>query len=56
MKNNAKVETNEKTKNLELLKTTKRTYTLLGLDWMKYLGIKPETGKTDLKIQSVEDD
>ena len=55
-KTTAKVETNWETKNLELLITTKRTIPLLGLDWMKYLGIKLETEKNSLKIQNVQED
>ena len=53
-KTTAKVETNGETKNLELLITTKRTNPLLGLEWMKHLGIKLETEKINLKLQNIQ--
>ena len=52
----AKVETNGETKHLELLITTKRTSPLIGSNWLKQLGIKLETEKTNLLIQNVEED
>ena len=57
-KTTANVKTNGETKNLELLKTTKRTNPLLGLglDWKKQLGIKLKTEKTYLKIQNFQED
>ena len=55
-KTTAKNETNGETKNLDLLKTTKRTNPLVGLDWMKHFGIELETEKTNLKIQKVQKD
>ena len=52
----ANVEINGETKKLELLITTKNTNPLLGLDWMKQLGIKLEMEKTNPKIQNVKED
>ena len=52
----ANVEINGETKKLELLITTKKTNPLLGLDWMKHLGIKLEMEETNLKIQNVKED
>ena len=51
----ANVEINGETKKLELLITTKKTIPLIGLDWMKQLGIKLEMEKTNPKIQNVKD-
>ena len=50
----ANVEFNRETQKLELLITTKKTNPLLGLDWMKQLGIKLEMEKTNPKIQNVK--
>ena len=50
-KTTAKVEINGTRKELELLITTKKINPLLGLDWMKKLGITRETGKTVPQIQ-----
>ena len=52
----ANVEINGEAKKLELLITTKKTNPLLGLDWMKHLGIKLEMEETNLKIQNVKED
>ena len=43
-------------KKLELLTTTKRTNALLGLDWMKHLGINLNIEKLDAKIQNIQED
>ena len=51
----AKVEIDGKQKELEILVTTKRTNPLLGLDWMKKLGITLETVKTVLQIQQIKE-
>ena len=51
----AKVEIDGKQKELEILVTTKRTNPLLGLDWMKKLGITLETGKTVPQIQQIKE-
>ena len=52
----AKVEIDGKQKELEILVTTKRTNPLLGLDWMKKLGITLETDKTVPQIQQIKED
>ena len=36
--------------------TTKRTNALLGLDWMKHLGINLNIEKPDAKIQNIQED
>ena len=46
----ANVEINWETKTLELLITTEKTNPILGLDWLKQLGIKLEIEKTNPKI------
>ena len=61
--NNNKIKFEEKTmasiekygekKKLELLITTKRTNPLLGLDWMKHLGISVNIEKPNSKIQNI---
>ena len=43
-------------KKLELLITTKRTNPLLGLDWMKDLGISVNIEKPNSKIQNFKED
>ena len=43
-------------KKLELLITTKRTNSLLGLDWRKHLGIKLNIEKTNLQFQTFQED
>ena len=43
-------------KKLELLITTKRTNPLIGLDWMKHLGIKLNIEKSNLPIQNIQED
>ena len=55
-KTTAKVEIDGKQKELEILVTTKRTNPLLGLDWMKKLGITLETDKTVPQIQQIKED
>ena len=52
----AKVENDGKQKELEILVTAKRTNPLLGLDWMKMLGITLKTGKTVPQIQQNKED
>ena len=52
----AKVEIDGKQKELEILVTTKRTNPLLGLHWMKKLGITLETDKTVPQIQQIKED
>ena len=52
----AKVEIDGKQKELEILVITKRTNPLLGLDWMKKLGITLEMGKTVPQIQQIKED
>ena len=52
----AKVEIDGKQKELEILVTTKRNNPLLGLDWMKKLGITLETDKTVPQIQQIKED
>ena len=46
----------EKKKKLELLITAKRTNPLLGLDWMKHLGISVNIEKPNSKIQNIQED
>ena len=55
-KTTAKVEINGTRKELELLVTTKKTNPLLGLDWMKKLGITLETGTTVPQIHQIKED
>ena len=55
-KTTARVEINGTRKKLELLITTKKTNPLLGLDWMKKLGITLETGKTVPQIHQIKED
>ena len=55
-KTTAKVEINGTRKELELLITTKKTNPLLGLDWMKKLGITLETGKTVPQVNQIKED
>ena len=55
-KTTAKVEINGTRKELELLITTKKTNLLLGLDWMKKLGIKLEAGQTVPQIHQIKKD
>ena len=55
-KTTAKVEINGTRKELELLVTTKKTNPLLGLDWMKKLGITLETGTTVSQIHRIKED
>ena len=50
------MEIDGKQKELEILVTTKRTNPLLGLDWMKKLGITLETDKTVPQIQQMKED
>ena len=52
----AKVEIDGIQRELEILVTTKRTNPLLGLDWMKKLGITLETDKTAPRIQQIKED
>ena len=53
-KTTARVEINGTRKELELLVTTKKTNPLLGLDWMKKLGITLETGKTVTQVHQTK--
>ena len=55
-KTTATVEINGKRNDLEILITTKKTNPLLGLDWMKKLGITLETGRTDPQINRIVED
>ena len=55
-KTTANVEIDGKQKELEVLVTTKKTNPLLGLDWMKKLGITLVTGKTVPQIQQINED
>ena len=55
-KTTAKVEINGTRKELELLVTTQKTNPLLGLDWMKKLGITLETGTTVPQIHRIKED
>ena len=52
----ATVEINGKRDNLEVLVTTKKPNLLLGLDWMKKLGITLDTGMTDSQINHIIED
>ena len=52
----ANIEIDGEKKNLELLITTKRTNPLLGLDWMKDLGISVNIEKPNSKIQNIKED
>ena len=54
-KTTAKVEINGTRKELEILITTKNTNPLLGLHWMKKLGITLETGKTVPQIYQIKE-
>ena len=55
-KTTAMVEINRQQNNLEILLTTKKTNSLLGLDWMGKLGITLDTGKTGPQINHVMED
>ena len=55
-KTTANVEVNGTRKELELLKTTKNTNPLLGLDWMEKLWITLETGKTVPQKHQIKED
>ena len=55
-KTTATVEINGKRNDLEILITTKKTNPLLGLDWMKKMGITLETGRTDPQINRIVED
>ena len=55
-KTTATVEINGQRNNLEVLITTKKTNPLLGLDWMKKLGITLDTGRTGPQINHVTED
>ena len=55
-KTTATEEINGQRNNLEILITTKKTNPLLGLDWMKKLGITLDTGKTGPQINHVTED
>ena len=55
-KTTATVEINGKRNDLLILITTKKTNPLLGLDWMKKLGITLETGRTDPQINRIVED
>ena len=55
-KTSATVEINGQRNNLEILITTKKTNPLLGLDWMKKLGITPDTGRTGPQTNHVTED
>ena len=55
-KTTATVEINGQRNNLEVLITTKKTNPLLGLDWMKKLGITLGTGRTGPQINHVTED
>ena len=52
----ASVEMNGERNNLEILITTKKTNPLLGLDWMKKLGITLDTGKIGPQINNITED
>ena len=52
----ANIEIDGEKKKLELLITTKRTNPLLGLDWMKHLGININIEKPNPKIQNIQED
>ena len=55
-KTTATVEINGQRNNLEVLITTQKTNPLLGLDWMKKLGITLDTGRTGPQINHVTED
>ena len=55
-KTTATIERNGKRNDLEILTTTKKINPLLGLDWMKKLGIPLETGRTDPQINRIVED
>ena len=55
-KTTATVEINGQRNNLEILITTKKSNPLLGLDWMKKLGITLDTGRTGPQINHVTED
>ena len=55
-KTTATVERNGQRNILEILITTKKTNPLLGLDWMKKLGITLDTGRTGPQINHVTED
>ena len=55
-KTTAKVETNGTGKKLEILVSTKKTNPLLGLEWMKKLGITLEPGKSVPEKHQVKED
>ena len=52
----AKVETDGKEKELEILITTEKTNPLLKFDWMKKLGTAPDTVETVSQIHQVKED
>ena len=52
----AKVNVNGKQKHLEILITTKKTNPLLGLNWMKELGITLDKDNIDQRIKHVKED
>ena len=52
----ANIEIDGEKKKLELQITTKRTNPLLGLDWMKHLGISVNIEKPNSKIQNIQED
>ena len=55
-KTTATVEINGQRNNLEILITTKKSNPLLGLDWMKKLGITLDTGRTGPQVNHVTED
>ena len=55
-KTTARVGINGTRKELGLLVTTKKTKPLLGLDWIKKLGITLETGKTVKQLHQINED
>ena len=55
-KTKANIEMDGEKRKLELLNTTIRTNPLLGLDWMKHLGIKLYIEKTNLQVQIIQED
>ena len=55
-KTTAMANINGKQKHLEILATTKKTKPLLGLDWMKKLGITLEKSNTDTPINNIRED
>ena len=52
----ANIEMDGEKKKLELLITTKRTNTLLGLNWMNHLGINLNIEKPNSQIQNIQED